>query len=316
MASWLLDSPTVYAQFSSLAPRIGLGGRPPLKTKKSTLRLPSLPISDYNKAFINFQGAVAPDRSVMRSLIQALTVFSSLVVTTTVAAQSFNETSVKGVVISKENKGGQAQAYVVADAGANAMVTAKACVEHYLKRYKSAFCMVFPDEASFKVAEVDLEKGGMNKLCWTANYGKAIAGNVNESTQTVEDNVASWGCPKASKAKAEASGGAPKSDFVVAKEIIKGLEEVVKRGSEMQPLRNSSKATQCGVAMRANQAFAKEVRAKTEGLKGFHKVKVAANTYPEICVSCKDKALADCNDLKKAIDEAKPVKESDGKTGW
>ena len=74
----------------------------------------------------------------------------------------------------------------------------------------------------------------------------------------------------------------------------------------MEPLRGNNQLAKCGQEMRKNQKEVKTLKAKAQKLSNdFIFVRIAANTYPDLCVSCMTTALEKCTLLKNAINEAK-----------
>lgn len=110
------------------------------------------------------------------------------------AEPAFDTATVKVTHVINQQLGGLAQVYFIAKGPPPTHVRqARACVAHYTRDQKAAFCYTFPSEAAFKAARVG--RDGMDKLCWSAMASKALSGF--QDAQSGNEVAEVDGCPAA-----------------------------------------------------------------------------------------------------------------------
>lgn len=100
-------------------------------------------------------------------------------------------------IVSKQHLGGQVEVHYLFSG--DTFKAAQECVSHFLNSYKSAYCYVFNSKAAYSYAEVDKKNGGMNKLCYSSAYGKALSGNMALSISDNSLMMKSDNCPTGKK---------------------------------------------------------------------------------------------------------------------
>ena len=115
-----------------------------------------------------------------------------------VAAKDFiQDKNILSKVVSKQQFGGQVEVHYLFTG--DTFKAAQECVSHFLKSYESVYCYVFNSKAAYSYAEVDKRGGGMNKLCYSSAYGKALNGNLALNISDNSMMMKSDNCPTGQK---------------------------------------------------------------------------------------------------------------------